>query len=157
MRTPYTEQAHLEISRELGGGVAVSMGYLYVHGLKIGTVTGILNGVQTGTLPSGKPVFAGLDANGDGNALSDRPGNLGRNTLEGPGFASFDLRIARPIRVNERVSAEFSGDFFNLFNRVNVTDLNTVYGGVDFSVAPNPILGFNTPRDASNRFSFSTA
>src|SRR5262249_26125722 len=40
-------------------------------------------------------VFAGSDANGDGNPLSDRPGALGRNTLEGPGFASFDLRVAR--------------------------------------------------------------
>jgi hypothetical protein len=95
-------------------------------------------------------VFAGSDANGDGNPLSDRPGRLGRNTLEGPKFASFDLRIARPVRLGERVSAEFSADLFNLFNRVNVTDLNTVYGGIDLNVAPNPILGFNTPRDAAN-------
>jgi hypothetical protein len=275
MRTPYTEQASLEISHELGGGVAVSVSYLYVHGLKIGTVTGCLNCVQTGTTPFGKPVFAraaggrrflelgdfyanddiafsihhggtleiekrfargfsfhssysfaktinnsdsvanladlpegpdigpqravsrqsvphrftlafvseipqtvrvlggfkfsslltaqaarrfnvfaGLDANGDGNPLSDRPGVLGRNTLKGPGFATFDLRVARQVRFNERVSAEFSADFFNLFNRVNITDLNTVYGGIDLSVAPNPILGFNTPRDAANPFQF---
>jgi hypothetical protein len=99
-------------------------------------------------------VFAGSDANGDGNPLSDRPGNLGRNTLEGPGFVSFDLRVARLMRLNERVTAEFSGDFFNLFDRVNVTDLNTVYGGIDLSVPPNPVLGFNTPRDASNPFQF---
>jgi outer membrane receptor protein involved in Fe transport len=275
MRTPYTEQASLELSHELGGGVAVSASYLFVHGLKIGTVSGCLNCVQTGTLPSGKPVFAraaggrrflelgdfyanddiafsihhggtfevekrfergfsfhgtytfsrtinnsdsvanladlpegpdigpqraisrqsvphrftlafvsqipesvpalgdfkfsslltaqsgrfynifaGSDANGDGNPLSDRPGVLGRNTLEGPGFASFDLRIARQVRFNERFSAEFSADFFNLFNRVNITDLNTVYGGIDLSVAPNPVLGFGTPRDASNPFQF---
>jgi len=37
-----------------------------------------------------------------------------------------------------------------LFNRVNITDLNTVYGATDISVAPNPILGFGTPRDAAN-------
>jgi hypothetical protein len=54
----------------------------------------------------------------------------------------------------KRVIAEFIGDFFNLFNRVNVTDLNTVYGGTDLSVAPNPILGFNSARDASNPFQF---
>ena len=65
-----------------------------------------------------------------------------------------DLRIARQIRIGERVRAEFIGDFFNLFNRVNVTDLNTVYGGIDLSVAPNPILGFNSARDASNPFQF---
>jgi outer membrane receptor protein involved in Fe transport len=275
MRTPYSEQGILEVSHQLAGGLAVSASYLFVHALKIGTVSGILNGVQTGTLPSGKPifnralggrsfpelgdffsnddigmsihhggtlevekrfargfslhgsytysktinntdsvanladlpegpnirdqravsrqsvphrftadfvsqipetvkllhdfkvsslftaqtgrrfnVFAGLDANLDGNPLSDRPGNLGRNTLVGPSFVSLDLRVARELPLTERVRAEFSGDFFNVFNRTNVTDLNTVYGGIDLAVAPNPILGFNTPRDASNPFQF---
>ena len=97
-------------------------------------------------------VFAGSDANGDGNPLSDRPGVLGRNTLKGPKFITFDMRIARPIQLNERASVELSLDFFNLFNRVNVTDLNTVYGGIDLSQAPNPLLGFGTPRDAANPF-----
>jgi hypothetical protein len=55
-------------------------------------------------------VFAGSDANGDGNPLSDRPGILGRNTIEGPGFATFDMRVAREVRFNERVNAEFSFD-----------------------------------------------
>jgi outer membrane receptor protein involved in Fe transport len=285
LRTPYSQQASLEISHELGGGVAITVGYLYVHGLKLPAHTGLLNGVQTGTLingvvvpgvvQGGKPVFnralggrlfpelgdfyvtddiglsihhggtlevekrfsrgfsfhgsytfsktinnaesvanladlpegpgigperavsrqtvphrftlafvsqipegagvlgkfkfssllsvqsgrrfnifAGSDANLDGNPLSDRPGNLGRNTLEGPGFASFDLRVAREFRINERVTAEFSGDLFNLFNRVNVTDLNTVFGATTLNATPNPLLGFNTPRDASNPFQF---
>jgi TonB dependent receptor len=285
LRTPYSEQASLEISQELGGGVAVTVSYLYVHGLKLPAHTGLLNGVQTGTLingvvvpgvvPGGKPVFnralggrifpelgdfyvtddigysihhggtfevekrfsrgfsfhgsysfsktinnaesvanladlpegpnigperavsrqtvphrftlafvsqipesvgilgkfkfsslltaqsgrrfnifAGADANLDGNPLSDRPGDLGRNTLEGPGFASFDLRVAREFRFNERVTAEFSGDFFNLFNRVNITDLNTVFGATTLNAQPNAVLGFNTPRDASNPFQF---
>jgi hypothetical protein len=272
LRTPYAEQASLQISHELGGGFAIAVSYLYVHGIKLAAHTGILNGIQTGTIAgSGKPVFgqrsfpelgdfyvvddiglsiyhggtfeiekrfsrgfsihssyafsktinnaesvanladlpegpgigseravsrqsvphrytltfvskippkvkflhdfkfsslltaqsgrrynvfAGSDANGDGNPLSDRPGALGRNTLEGPGFASFDLRVAREFRWGDRVSADFSADFFNLLNRVNVTDLNTVYGGTNLSVAPNPVLGFNTPRDASNPFQF---
>jgi hypothetical protein len=275
MRTPYSTQGILEISHELAGGVAVSASYLYVHALKIGTVTGILNGVQTGTLPSGKPVFdrnaggrvfpelgdfyanddigmsihhggtlevekrftrgfsfhgsytysrtinntdsvanladlpegpdisqqraisrqsvphrftlaflsqipdtvrvlrnfkfsslftaqegrffnvfAGSDLNLDGNPLSDRPGNLGRNTLQGTGYVSFDLRVAREVQLSERVTAEFSGDFFNLFNRENVTDRNTVYGAPDLSSPPSAILGFNTPRDAANPFQF---
>jgi hypothetical protein len=97
-------------------------------------------------------VFAGLDANGDGNPLSDRPGTLGRNTLVGPKFITFDLRVARLVRFTERVSAEFSADFFNLFDRVNITDLNTVFGGIDPRLAPNPLLGFGTARDAANPF-----
>jgi outer membrane receptor protein involved in Fe transport len=271
MRTPYTEQANLEVSHEFAGGYAVSASYLFVHALKIGTVSGILNGIQTGTTASGKPifdrnnggrnfpelgdfyanddigfsiyhggtfeiekrfstalsfhssytysktinntdsvanladlpegpsigeqravsrqsvphrftlafmsqvpeavrvvgklkfsalytaqaarrfnVFAGSDANLDGNPLSDRPGNLGRNTLVGRSFSTLDVRLAREFRLSDRVTAELIGDLFNVFNRVNVTDLNTVYGGTDLSVPPNPILGFNTPRDASN-------
>jgi hypothetical protein len=95
-------------------------------------------------------VFAGADANGDGNPTSDRPGRLGRNTLEGPGNVSVDLRVAREVPLGERFRAEFSFDFFNLFNRVNVTDLNTLYGGNDLSLPPNPILAFGTPRDVAN-------
>jgi outer membrane receptor protein involved in Fe transport len=282
IRTPYSEQGSLQISHELGRGVAVSVSYLYVHGLKIGAHTNILDAVPTpgaaipgepgkivwgdgtptgagkrlfpelgdfyvkvsggssiyhgGTfevrkrfahgfsflssysfsktisnvdsvanladvpetslnlerarsrqnvpqrytlsfisevprsvrilhdfkfssllsLESGQPfnVFAGSDANRDGNPLSDRPGNLGRNSLTGPGYASFDLRAARAFRLRERLRAELSGDMFNLFNRTNIKDLNTLYGGTDLSLPPNPVLGFGTPRDAYNPFQF---
>jgi hypothetical protein len=69
-------------------------------------------------------------------------------------WASFDMRVAREVQFNDRLSAEFSADFFNLLNRINVTDLNTVYGGTVLSVPPNPVLGFNMPRNAANPFQF---
>jgi hypothetical protein len=108
------------------------------------------------SLESGKPfnVFAGSDANHDGNPLSDRPGNLGRNSLQGPGYASLDMRVARAFQLKERLRAELSGDIFNAFNRVNIKDLNTLYGQTDLNLPPNPILGFNTPRDAYNPLQF---
>jgi hypothetical protein len=108
------------------------------------------------TVESGRPfnVFAGSDANHDGNPLSDRPGNLGRNTLEGPGYATFDMRVARPFQLREHLRLDLSGDLFNVFNRTNIKDLNTLYGGTDLNLPPNPILGFNTPRDAYNPFQF---
>jgi hypothetical protein len=103
-------------------------------------------------------VFAGSDVNRDGNPLSDRPGTqggtLGRDTLKGPSFASVDLRMAREFRLRERLRAECSADFFNLFNRTNIKDLNTLYGAIDLSLPPNPNLGFGTPRDAFNPFQF---
>jgi len=43
---------------------------------------------------------------------------------------------------------------FNLFNRTNIKDLNTLYGGTDITLPPNPLLGFGTPRDAYNPFQF---
>src|SRR5262249_19578215 len=240
LRTPYSEQASLQLSQELPGGLALTAGYLFVHGVKLVGRTANLNGVVAPApmcfgLPPGKPcfglrrfpelgdaffltnqgdsvyhggtleierrfglgfgihgsytfsktmsdggvdsptsltdfpeapgmsewalsrqhlthrftlsfleqapesvpllhdfkfsslvavesgrpftVFTGFDANNDGNPLSDRPGTLGRNTLIGPGFASVDVRVARPIKFTERLNSEFSVDFFNLFNR----------------------------------------
>ncbi len=289
LRTPYAEQAGLKVSHEFGGGIAISLSYLYVHGLKIQAHTGNLNGVQTGLTPFGTPsyagaggrrfpelgdflvkdsggfsihhsatfeiekpfahgfsfhgsytfsktinnsesvanladfpqgqdrsleravsrqsvphrftlaflsevpqsvrvlhdlkfsslvsvesgrfynVFAGSDVNGDGNPLSDRPGfapgstgcpaapaacPLARDTLQGPGFATVDLRVARNVHFSERLRGEFSFDLFNLLNRINIKDLNTVWGAPLLSTASNPILGFNTPRDAFNPFQF---
>ncbi|MBO0799843.1 MAG: TonB-dependent receptor, partial [Blastocatellia bacterium] len=101
-------------------------------------------------IESGRPftIFTGYDANNDGNPLSDRPGVLGRNTLMGPGYASFDARVARPVKFTEGLSSEFSVDFFNLFNRVNIRDINTFYGSSNLNVAP--AAGFGTPRDVFN-------
>jgi Carboxypeptidase regulatory-like domain/TonB dependent receptor-like, beta-barrel len=271
LRTPYAEQASLRISHEVGGGVAISANYQFVHGLKIGSHTGNLNGVQTAATAFGTPVlgarqfpelgdffvkdsggfsvyhggslevekrfehgfslhgsytfsktinnsesvanladfpqgqdrkldraisrqsvphrftlaavsqipsrvrglhdfrfsslitlesgrfynvFAGSDVNGDGNPTSDRPGNLGRNTLEGPGYASIDLRVGRALRLRERLALDLSADLFNLFNRTNVKDLNTLYGAPDLTRPADPNLGFGTPRDVFNRFQF---
>ena len=264
LRTPYSEQASLQISQEIGGGVAITASYLYVHGVKLLGHTANLNVIETRRLSTGKPfygarqfpelgdnhittnigdsiyhggtlelqkrfnrglgfhgsytwsktvtdvdsvtnlgdfpealgfserglsrqhlghrftlsflsqvpssvpllrdfkfsslvalesgryytVFVGSDANGDGNPLSDRPGFLGRNTLEGPGYATLDLRVARPIKFNERWTGEFTLDFFNLFNRTNIRDISAVYGGFDLNVAP--VASFGTPRDVFN-------
>ncbi|MBI4445490.1 MAG: TonB-dependent receptor [Acidobacteria bacterium] len=46
-------------------------------------------------------------------------GNLGRNTLNAPGVATFDLVTAKNTSVNERVNIQFRAEFFNLFNRAN--------------------------------------
>jgi hypothetical protein len=104
------------------------------------------------SLESGRyySLLVGSDANGDGNPFSDRPGRLGRNTLEGPGFATVDLRVARPVRFSERWSADFSLDFFNLFNRANIRDLNTTWGSIDLNAAP--VATFKTPKNVFNPF-----
>ena len=102
------------------------------------------------TLESGRlfTVFVGSDANGDGNPNADRVGLLERNSLEGPGYRSVDVRVAREFRVGGRARVEVSVDVFNLFNRTNIRDLNTVWGSFDPNVPP--IASFNTPRDVFN-------
>ena len=296
LRIPYTGQASLQVSHELGGGVAVSVSYLYVHGLHQNAVSGNLNAKPIGTVDGGKTcygtaivngvceeptnsifpdlgtlfyvgdsggystynggtaevekrfshgfglhgsytysrtisnsdsvanladfpqspdrnleravsrqsvpqrfvmefvseapdrmpllhgfrfstlldaqagsffnVFAGLDTNGDTNTLNNRPGTLGRDTLKGPATASWDMRIARELHFNERFRGELTFDLFNVTNRVNVSDLNTVCecdlpasmfspGALKGTIASlDPLFGFDTARETLNPFQF---
>jgi hypothetical protein len=102
--------------------------------------------------------FAGFDANGDGFPVNDRVGIEPRNTFEGDGLQSVDLRIARSFDFGERGKLQLIGEAFNLFNRLNIRFFNTVYGAPDFIPAgtpgtflegsPNPSYG--TPRAIFN-------
>lgn len=46
-------------------------------------------------------------------------GNLGRNTLTGPGLATFDFSLFKNLPVTEGSRIQFRAEFFNFFNRVN--------------------------------------
>jgi hypothetical protein len=59
---PYAEQASLEIENEIAKDLYVSVGYQFVHGLKLPTYSSI-NGVPSGALPSGLQSFAPADFN----------------------------------------------------------------------------------------------
>jgi outer membrane receptor protein involved in Fe transport len=61
------------------------------------------------------------DINADGNSRNDRAPGFGRNTLEGPGFASWDFRVSRDITFFERMKLRLMGEAFNSFNRPNFT------------------------------------
>lgn len=43
-------------------------------------------------------------------------GNIGRNTLHGPGLFTEDLSVMKNFRATERVKAQFRMDVFNVFN-----------------------------------------
>lgn len=45
-------------------------------------------------------------------------GNLGRNTLRGPGINNWDMSFMKKIKIAESKSLEFRGEFFNAFNHV---------------------------------------
>jgi hypothetical protein len=100
-------------------------------------------------------VFAGFDVNNDGNPLTDRPGRTGRSTFKGDGYANFDLRLSRTFRLSEKAHAEVIAEAFNLFNTLNVTEVNSVYGAPEFIGAeprefskpvPAPLSSFGTIR-----------
>lgn len=46
-------------------------------------------------------------------------GNLGRNSLVGPGFANTDFAVLKNTKVSERLSLQFRAELFNIFNHPN--------------------------------------
>jgi hypothetical protein len=58
----YAEEASLEIENEVAKGLFVSVGYQFVHGLKL-PVYDSVNGIPNGTLPTGVQAFAPADPN----------------------------------------------------------------------------------------------
>ena len=92
-------------------------------------------------------------ANGDGNPNSDRPSLIERNIYQGPSYASLDLRVSREFALTNGARVELLVDLFNVFNRDNVKDINTVWGSLDYpGTLPAPELGFGTPRDVFNPY-----
>jgi hypothetical protein len=55
-----------------------------------------------------------------------RPLFIGRNTYRGPATYQIDMRYSRIFPIKERYRAEFFAESTNLFNRTNVTGVNTI-------------------------------
>ena len=96
------------------------------------------------TFEGGRPfnVLAGFDRNGNGDPASDRPAGVSRNSGRLPNYFDVDLRVARTIPVGP-VALEATVDVFNLFNRENVREVNSVFCA-DFQCTPSPQFGVPT-------------
>jgi hypothetical protein len=53
-------------------------------------------------------------------------GNLGRNTLIGPGLATWDFSAFKTTTLRERLSLQFRAEIFNLLNRANFNTPNLI-------------------------------
>jgi hypothetical protein len=53
-------------------------------------------------------------------------GNLGRDTLTGPGYTDWDLSLAKTTHLSEKLRAELRGEFFNVLNHANLGTPNEV-------------------------------
>ena len=53
-------------------------------------------------------------------------GNLGRDTLTGPGLANFDLSVHKSTQLSEHLHAQFRAEFFNVLNHTNFATPNPV-------------------------------
>jgi len=110
------------------------------------------------TLQSGRPftLFAGQNTFGDVAGLStDRVGGapvgsacgsvtncstiISRNTYVGDPLYSWDLRLSRSFPISERVRVNLAVDAFNVLNRGNVDEVNSIYGSPAFCGA-SPLI-----------------
>src|SRR5262249_50105272 len=83
------------------------------------------------TLGSGRPVnpLTGFDANrSHAFPLAARPIGLGRDSLLTRSLATLDLRVLKFFKVGEHGKLDFVAEGFNLFNHVNVSQVNPFYG-----------------------------
>jgi hypothetical protein len=126
-----------------------------------------LSGILTLQSPRPFTIFVGFDANADTNPVTDRVGLVARNTYRGDSFKALDLRLSRTFNLGARSrKLQLIAEVFNLFNRVNVNEVNTVYGAPDF-VGPvpqhygdgvtAPAPSFGTPRNVFNPRQFQFA
>jgi len=80
-------------------------------------------------------ILAGSDVNGDGFPFNDRVGSIGRNTYRGAPYYDTDLRLQRLFNLSEQWKLNGSVEALNVLNRVNVQDVDQVYGAAEFAGA----------------------
>jgi carboxypeptidase family protein/TonB-dependent receptor-like protein len=81
-------------------------------------------------------------------------GDLGRNTLTGPGVRELDFGLAKNTRITERTSLQLRFEAFNILNHTNFGFPNAaLYTGVDGSGngIPNPTAGLITTTATTSR------
>jgi hypothetical protein len=59
-------------------------------------------------------------------------GNVGRNTVIGPGLVNLDLSLARTFRPTERFSVQFRAEAFNFFNHSNYNIVGRIFNDPTF-------------------------
>ena len=75
-------------------------------------------------------------------------GNVGRNTLIGPGLATWDFSTFKDTRLRERLTLQFRAEIFNLLNRANFNTPN----GVAFTPSGvSPTAGAITSTSTTSR------
>ena len=95
------------------------------------------------TIVSGRPEnpSTGLDWNhAQAFPVFGGPAGFGRNSLNAPGQAVLDFRVLKYFPFGGPRRLDFVAEFFNFFNRSNVSRINPVYG-----MGALPAAGFRLP------------
>ncbi len=76
-------------------------------------------------------------------------GNVGRDTLKGPGYADWDLSLLKATRLTEATRLQFRAEFFNILNHTNLQLPNEVV--YTSATAPSPTAGVITATAGNSR------
>ncbi|MBS1833397.1 MAG: hypothetical protein JST65_11810 [Acidobacteria bacterium] len=134
-------------------GLPVNLIYSPVARLQVGTVGNIrANVIGDPVLAESARPIRELYLNRDtvqevanNTAVVGNPyGNVGRNTVQAPGYFSTDLGVHKRFALTERFKLEFRGEFFNLFNRTNLLAPDSNRSSASFGL----ISGTFPPRQA---------
>lgn len=100
-----------------------------------------------GNFPGGAYKYFTVPAWSSDGSIPPPPG-VGRNSFRGPGYLGFDMSLQKSIPLahvpgtkflGESARIELRGDFFNLFNNTNVSNVSTSIGYN--ATTPNPQFG----------------
>lgn len=146
------------IARALLGGWQVSGLVTATSGNPLNVIIGfnrsrdgnVLSASQNNDRPNlrpgadGNPVLGGPDRYADASSFelqaAGTHGNLGRNTLIGPGVLQFDASFVKAVSFGSGRRAELRAELFNLFNRANFGEPNTT-AFTNATGTPNPQFG----------------
>jgi hypothetical protein len=99
----------------------------------------IIGDPNSGSCPNGAPVGTStcwFNTSAFVNAAAGAFGNVGRNTLEGPGFLTFNTGLSRQFKIREGQNLMLRGEAFNLLNHPNFA--NPVATNAGLGTAANP-------------------
>jgi len=113
-----------------------------LEGFRLSTVVTLADGRPYSPEISGNSTPMGVSTGMLGVGGSTRAPWLGRNIYTTPGLASADLRVSRRIPIKEQLKLDLIAEAFNLFNRTNVTGVNTTrYHLRSSTLFPDPAFG----------------
>ena len=115
---PYSARLGFEQSRNGGGGRADRPDL--VPGAKQNPTEGVTKGCPA--IPAGQKLGTPdrwYDPCAFSLPFAGFYGNLGRNTMLGPGLRNFDLSLSKRFGLGEAAGLQFRAEFFNVFNHAN--------------------------------------
>ena len=126
---------HLVNNWSISGGEIASAGQPIFMSMTGTVFTGNTSSSSYGDLGN---IYGGAMSSSSGGATTGRPPQIGRNSIVGPGFNNFDLRVSRNIPIHEHIYMQFSADAFNLLNHQIITGVN---GSFSTFLAPGATTG----------------